>query len=139
MRILAIDLGTARTGIALCDKLGVLASPYCVLETAGEKKLAAEILEIAEKEQAEKILLGKPVRTDGKVSEMQQKAEAFAEFLQKRTALPVELFNEAYTTVLATQKLHEAEISSKEQKKNIDSAAAAVLLQSYLDSSLAEQ
>ena len=107
--------------------------PYCVLNGLGRKKLVSAIFEIAEKENVEKIIVGKPVRTDGAFSQMQQKAEAFVEFLRKRTPIPVEMHNEAYTTVVASQKLHEKNIKAKDQKQMIDAAAAAVLLQDYLD------
>lgn len=133
MRIMAVDLGSVRTGIAICDKLGVLASPYCVLENMGKKKLVLEIFNIAKKENVEKIIIGKPERTDGAFSEMQQKAEGFASFMRKRTEIPIELYNEAYTTVIASQKMHENNVNSKEQKKSIDAAAATVLLQDYID------
>ena len=134
MRIMAIDLGLARTGIALCDKNEILASPFCVLEAMGLTPLTKRVLEIIEAEQVEKVLVGLPLRTDGKESEMTEKARSFAEFLRKRTSAEVLLLNEAYTTVIAAQKLHENNISAKKQRKLIDAAAAAVLLQSYIDS-----
>lgn len=130
---MAIDLGLSRTGIALCDKTEILASPYCVLEAMGRTRLTKSVLEIIEKEQVEKVLVGLPLRTDGKESEMTQKARSFAEFLSKRTPVEVLLLNEAYTTVIAAQKLHENNIAAKKQRQTIDAAAAAVLLQSYLD------
>ena len=133
MRIMAVDLGLARTGIALCDKNEILASPYCVLEAMGRTRLTKSVLEIIEKEKVEKVIIGLPLRTDGKESEMTGKARSFAAFLEKRTEAEVLLLNEAFTTVIAAQKLHENEMNAKNQRKTIDSAAAAVLLQGYID------
>ena len=133
MRIMAIDLGLARTGVALCDKNEILASPFCVLEAMGRTRLTKKVLEIIEAESVEKVIVGLPLRPDGKESEMTIKARSFAEFLRKRTTAEVLLLNEAYTTVIAAQKLHENAVSAKKQKQTIDAAAAAVLLQNYID------
>ena len=134
MKIMAIDLGEVRTGIALSDSLGIIARPYCVLSGYGRTRLKDAVLEIAEKENVSLIILGYPKRTDGKESKMQAKADSFYSFLSKRTEIPIKLQNEAFTTVIASRKLHNLNIEAKYQKKIIDSSAAAVLLQDYLDS-----
>lgn len=134
MRVMAIDLGEVRTGIAMSDPLMVIASPYCVFSGYGRTRLKDAVLEIAEKENVGLIIIGYPERTDGKVGKMQEKAESFYTFLSKRTEIPLKLLNEAFTTVIASQKLHDSDINAKEQRSVIDSAAAAVLLQGYLDS-----
>ena len=130
---MAIDLGKARTGIALCDPTETIATPYCVFSGYGRTRLKDAVLEIIKKENVELILLGHPVRTDGVEGEMQQKAESFYTFLSKRTDVPIKLINEAYTTVIASQKLHDIDIAAKDQRSKIDAAAAAVLLQGYID------
>lgn len=134
MRILAIDLGMARTGIAISDPTGLLATPYCVFEGYGRTRLTEAVKELIEKEGIGLVLVGRPERTDGKPSEMAEKADSFVRFLSKRTTVPVRMLNEAYTTVIAAAKLHDNEIKAKDQRSRIDMAAAAVLLQSYLDS-----
>lgn len=134
MKIMAIDLGMVRTGIAISDVNGVLATPRCVFSDYGRTRLTKAVLEMVEKEDIKKIIIGYPQRTDGKESEMSKKATSFATFLSKRTEAEVELINEAYTTVIASRKLHDNDIKSKDQRSKIDMAAAAVLLQDYLDS-----
>ena len=135
MRVLAVDLGLARTGIAISDPSGTLATPRCVFEGYGRTRLTAAVKELIEQENIGLVIVGYPERTDGKESEMAQKAVSFATFLSKRTPVPVKLVNEAYTTVIATAKLHDNDIKVKDQRSKIDMAAAAVLLQGYLDSS----
>lgn len=134
MVIMAIDLGLARTGIALSDKNSILATPYCVFSGYGRTRLTKAVLDIAAEKKVELIIVGLPLRTDGKESEMVQKTTSFATFLSKRTDIPVKMVNEAYTTVIASNKLHDNLIDAKNQRQKIDMAAAAVLLQGYLDS-----
>lgn len=134
MRIMAIDLGEVRTGIALSDPLGMIATPYCVFSGYGRTRLKDAVLEIIRKEDVGLIVLGYPKRTDGKVGKMQEKVESFYTFLSKRTDVEIKLINEAFTTVIASQKLHDADVEAKDQRSVIDAAAAAVLLQGYLDS-----
>lgn len=134
MRIMAIDLGEVRTGIALSDPLGIIASPYCVLSGYGRTRLKDAVLEIAQKEEVKLIILGYPQRTDGKDGTMTAKVESFYNFIKKRTDIPIKLLNEAFTTVIASRKLHDIDVNAKEQRLQIDAAAAAVLLQGYLDS-----
>lgn len=134
MVIMSIDLGMARTGIALSDKNEILATPYCVFSGYGRTRLTKAVLEIVKEKNVELIIVGLPLRTDGKESEMVQKATSFATFLSKRTEIPIKMLNEAFTTVIASGKLHDNMIDSKNQRQKIDMAAAAVLLQGYLDS-----
>ncbi len=135
MRIMAIDLGEARTGIALSDPLGLIATPYCVFSGYGRTRLKDAVLDIIAKENVGLIILGYPKRTDGKPGKMQEKVESFYTFLSKRTDVEIKLINEAFTTVIASQHLHDIDMNAKEQRSMIDAAAAAVLLQGYLDSS----
>ena len=135
MRIMAIDLGEARTGIALSDPLGLIATPYCVFSGYGRTRLKDAVLDIIAKENVGLIILGYPKRTDGKLGKMQEKVESFYTFLSKRTNVEIKLINEAFTTVIASQRLHDIDMNAKEQRSMIDAAAAAVLLQGYLDSS----
>jgi len=133
MIILAIDYGTRRTGVAVCDPMGILASPVGVLQGSGEKMLVREIAGIARERRAEKIILGLPLRTDGTKGDKAQACERFAERLRKTTGLPVELWDERFTTVAAHQALHASGKRAKEHKNVVDAVAAVILLQSYLD------
>ena len=81
-----------------------------------------------------KIILGLPLRTDGKVGDTEMKVREFHSLLSEKIEIPTEFVCEAFTTVIAAQKLHEKGKNAKQQRQIIDSAAAAVMLQGYLDS-----
>lgn len=133
MRILAIDYGMARTGVALSDPTGLIASPYQVVPSRNYEKLLTAIGEILADISPDKVILGYPGRTDGVKSEMCERVERFKDELKQRFHVDAELVDEKYTTVIASQMLHAGGTKAKEQRKNIDAAAAAVLLQGYLD------
>ncbi len=134
MRILAIDFGSARIGLALSDPTGMLARPLPFLPAKGNVKLAREIAALAAKEQAGLALLGLPRNMDGSYGEAAEKVHAFAEELRKSLgAVPLKLVDERLSTVQASRQLHESGRSTRAQRGKIDSEAACVFLQSYLD------
>lgn len=134
MKILAVDYGLARTGIAVSDPLGMIATPVVSLPSWDAEKLLASVVREVKERGAEKIVVGRPLRTDGKESDMASRAEAFGRLLEEKTGVPVEFFDERYTTVIASRRLHENDVSAKRQRPVIDAAAAAVLLEDYLRS-----
>jgi putative Holliday junction resolvase len=133
MRILALDYGTKRVGVALSDPTGSLARPLPFLDTKGDARLAREVAALAAKEQAELILLGLPRHMNGSLGESAALVQAFATALGQATKIPVKLVDERLSTVQASRQLHEAGRDSRSQRTRIDSEAAAVLLQGYLD------
>ena len=133
MRILAIDYGMSRTGIAVSDPTGLIASPYAVIPSRNYEKLLTSVGDVLSAVSPEKVILGLPSRTDGIESEMCQRVTRFREELKSRFGVDAELIDEKYTTVIASQMLHANGTKAKEQRKSIDAAAAAVLLQGYLD------
>ena len=133
MRILAIDYGSTRIGLALSDPTGTLARPLPFVPAKADPKLARELAALAQKEQAELILLGLPRNMDGSQGEAAAKVRAFAAELEKATSIRVRLIDERLTTVQAGRQLHEAGRDTRQQRGKIDSEAAAVLLQGYLD------
>ncbi len=133
MRVLAIDYGMSRTGIAVSDPTGLIASPYKVIPSRNYEKLLAGVEEVLREIAPEKVVLGYPGRTDGRKSDMCERVERFREELNSRFGVVAELVDEKYTTVIASQMLHAGGTKTKEQRKTIDAAAAAVLLQGYLD------
>ena len=133
MIILGIDYGQQRTGVAVCDPMGILASPVTVLHIQSRKKLVAALCEIAAEKQAQRIVLGLPLRTDGKQSEKAQVCEALAETLRTRTGLPVDLWDERFSSVQAHRALGAANIKAKDRKNVVDAVAAVIILQGYLD------
>jgi len=135
MRILAIDYGSQRIGLALSDPTGTLARPLPFLAAKADAKLAREVVALATREQVGRILLGLPRHMNGSLGEAAGKVQAFAAILAQQTAIPLKLVDERLTTVQASRQLHEAGRDSRAQKGRIDSEAAAVLLQGYLDAS----
>lgn len=134
MRILAVDYGSVRIGLALSDPTGTLARPLPFVPAKGDAKLAREIAALAAKEQAELILLGLPRHMNGSLGEAAAKVQSFADALKQATNIPLKLIDERLTTVQASRQLQEAGKDTRAQRGRIDSEAAAVLLQGYLDS-----
>ena len=133
MRILAIDHGARRVGLALSDPTGTLARPLPFLPAQADAKLAREIASLATAEKVELILLGLPRHMNGSLGEAAAKVEAFAVHLKKATPVPLQLIDERLSTVQAGRQLQEAGRDSRRQRGLIDSEAAAVLLQGWLD------
>jgi putative Holliday junction resolvase len=134
MRILAIDYGAVRIGVALSDPTGTLAKPLPFLPAKGDAKLAKEIAALAAKEGVVRILLGLPRHMNGELGEAAEKVKAFAAVLTQATTIPLKLVDERLSTIQAGRQLHDMGKNARKQRERIDSEAAAVLLQSYLDS-----
>jgi putative Holliday junction resolvase len=134
MRILAIDYGSKRIGLALSDPTGTLARPLPFLPAKADAQLARELAELAKKEDAHLILLGLPRHMDGSIGEAAAQVQSFAALLGQATPVPVQLIDERLSTVQASRQLQEAGRNARQQRGKIDSEAASVLLQGYLDS-----
>ncbi|MGI6264868.1 MAG: Holliday junction resolvase RuvX [Acutalibacteraceae bacterium] len=134
MRILAVDLGLARTGLAISDESGFLASPVCTVNENDLTVLADKIAAIANERQATEIVVGHPKNMDGSRGESAQRAEEFANVLAQKTGLPVKLWDERMTTVSAIGVLNQTDTRGKKRKAVIDTVAATIILQNYLDS-----
>ncbi|MCE0521914.1 MAG: Holliday junction resolvase RuvX [Methylacidiphilales bacterium] len=132
MRILAIDYGSRRIGLALSDPTGTLARPLPFVPAKPDAKLARELADLAKKEEARLILLGLPRHMNGSLGEAAAKVQAFAALLVKATPIPVRLVDERLSTVQASRQMQEAGRNTRRQRGLIDSEAAAVLLQGYL-------
>lgn len=136
-RVLGVDLGTRRIGLALSDPSGVLASPLAVLERSGDR--AADhraILEAAREAEAERIVVGLPLSLSGRAGPSARAAAAeVAELteLAAAEALPVETHDERLTTVSAERALAAAGVRGRARRRVVDKVAAAVMLQSWLD------
>jgi len=137
MRILAIDYGSTRIGLALGDPTGTLARPLPFLPAKGDAKLAREIAELAKNQDVSLILLGLPRNMDGSSGEAATRVQAFAAILGQATAIPIKLIDERLSTVQASRQLQESGKNTRKQRGQIDSEAACVLLQGYLDSQTA--
>ncbi len=134
LRILAVDLGLVRTGVAVCDKGEILASPLCTIQEGNPEKVPAKVLEIAVAEKAEMIVIGHPKNMDGSCGESAKRAENFAQMLRSMTDLPIELWDERMTTMSAIGFLNETDVRGKKRKEVIDAVSASIILQNYLES-----
>lgn len=135
MKVLGIDLGLARTGIAISDSNQVLASPLCVIKEKDRKVLAQKISQICENEGIRKIVVGLPKNMDGSEGTSAQNATTFADMLSRVTNLPIFMMDERGTTITATKFLNDVNVRGKKRKNVVDAVAATVILQNYLDSS----
>lgn len=133
MRVMAVDPGTVRCGIAVCDWLGMLASPVGVIRVKDGRDLPAAIAAKASELEAGMIIVGYPIQMDGTPGPRAEAAEKLAGQIREHTDLKVELFDERLTSVEAEDLLKEAGRSIKEMKEMRDAAAAAVLLTWWLD------
>lgn len=130
-RTMAVDLGSARTGVAVSDELGMLAQPWKTLP-GGEASLEAVVAAAGELRPA-RILVGLPRNMDGSYGPAAEAARAFAEKLRARVASPVDLWDERLTTVAAQRSLRESGRKARDQRGVVDQVAAQILLQSWLD------
>ncbi len=140
MRIVGLDVGSRRIGVAISDASGTLARPVATLTIAGldTRSLDLVVQEIArlatEDDPVEGVVVGLPRRLDGSANEMTAQVGAFAEQLRVRLALPVTLQDERLTSREAESRLAVREKNWRARKAKIDSMAAAIILQDYLDS-----
>jgi putative Holliday junction resolvase len=132
-RVAAVDLGKARIGVAVADELGLMAHARPFLDGRSRKPLLAALAKLAREEQIERFLVGLPLTMRGEEGPAARRAVDFAHALADATGLEVELVDERLTTVEAARLLHDGGLNAREQKGRIDGAAAAVLLQSWLD------
>lgn len=123
MKVLALDYGSARTGVAVSDPSGVIARPLTVVERVGKKQGAERLLALVAEEQPEQIVVGLPLTLRGERGKQARETEAFVERLREAVTVPVELYDERLTTVLAARNPSPAPE---------DARAAAHLLESYL-------
>lgn len=133
MRILGIDLGDVRTGLALSDESCFLASGLSTFTAYNEDKALEQILTAIRTHKVEEIVMGNPVNMNGTRGERSQKVEAFAERLREASGLPVILFDERCTTMQAHTILSFTDTRGKKRKNTVDTLSAEIILQNYLD------
>lgn len=132
MRILAVDYGDARTGIAISDNSEFLASPVCTITEYRADRLAQKVADIAKEQGAGEIVVGLPINMNGTKGERAEKCEAFAEMLRGLVDVEVKMWDERSTTVTAHQYLNETNVRGKKRKAVVDTVAATIILESYL-------
>ena len=132
-RLLAIDYGERRVGLALSDPSGTIASPFGhVLRRAGKRPPIAEILRRAEAEGVRGFVIGLPLDSDGEDTDRAREVREIAAAIERRTGLPVRLVDERFTTAAAHRAIRELGGSTRGRKGDVDALAATVLLQHAL-------
>ncbi|MDE7302964.1 MAG: Holliday junction resolvase RuvX [Oscillospiraceae bacterium] len=132
MRIMAVDYGDSRTGIAVCDKSEMLASPLTVITEYNFERCAEKVAELAQKEKAELIVVGYPKNMNNTIGERAEKCEEFARLVNERSGISTELWDERSTTVTAHNYLNETNVRGKKRKAVVDAVAATIILETYL-------
>ncbi|SDB48069.1 putative holliday junction resolvase [Ruminococcaceae bacterium FB2012] len=133
MKIMAVDYGDARTGLAVCDRTEFLASPIGTIEERNAQLLAMKVAHMAEQYEVGEIIVGLPLNMNGSKGPRAEKCEAFAEMLSQLTEIPVNMWDERSTTVSAHNILNETNVRGKKRKAVVDTVAATVILEAYLE------
>jgi len=133
MRSLGLDIGDKRIGVALSDPGGILASPLTIIDRRDDKTDIEAILEIISHNQVAKIIVGLPLSMNGRVGKQAERVKNFTRELCNHTDIPVEFRDERLSTVSARRMIREGKNRRAGKKPRYDAAAAAVILQGYLD------
>lgn len=130
---MAIDYGDVRTGIAVCDKFEMLASPVCVITQRDSEKLIEEIAALAKEHKAEMFVVGLPKNMDSSIGSRAEKCTEFAKKLFDATGIDFVMRDERLSTVSAHNALNKTNTRGKKRKSVVDQVAAVVILQDYID------
>lgn len=133
MRVLALDHGTKRVGVALSDELKMIAQPLEFIPAVPFAKLLERLKELIREKEVERIVLGLPRNMDGSYGPAALKVREFAAALRDALTVPIDLWDERLTSAQANRLLIEADVNRRRRKEKVDKVAAAILLQSYLD------
>ena len=136
MRALGLDVGERRIGVALCDEFGLLASPLTTVRVGrrdGERRALEEIAALARERAVELVVVGLPTSLRGTEGPQAQAVRAFAERLAPHLAVPIEFWDERFTTAEAERTMIARGLKREQRRARIDAAAAAIMLQDYLD------
>ena len=133
MRILALDVGERRIGVAVSDPTGLIARPLAILMRKGDDADIKAIAELVRDHEVERIIAGLPLSLDGSCGPQAEKVRQFTARMAQALVVPLELCDERFSTVVARQYRLESGVGKKKRRAPDDDAAAAVILQSYLD------
>ncbi|HTS19371.1 MAG TPA: Holliday junction resolvase RuvX [Verrucomicrobiae bacterium] len=133
MRILGVDFGHKRIGLALSDESGTIAQPLDYIDGGANVSVSRTLARFCEERKVGKIVVGVPLRLDGKPSEQTERTLAFIAELRRATTIPVAQWDERLTSVQAERALLEGNVRRSDRKHKIDKLAAQLMLQSYLD------
>ena len=133
MRVLAVDHGEKRIGLAISDQTGTIANPLTVIQHVSRALDAAQVATLAADHEAGLIVVGQSFDEDGQPNLAGRRAASFADALREQTNLPVELWDESFSTQKARAARIQMGVSRKRRSGHLDEIAATVILQSYLD------
>ena len=134
MIIMSVDFGDVRTGIAVCDKMQILASPVCVITEKDREKLADKIKNLAIERKVERICVGVPQNMDGSYGFRSEACREFGALLNEKTGIEVDFQNERLTTVSAHNILNTVDVRGKKRKAVVDAVSAVLILEDYMNS-----
>ena len=134
MRILGLDVGDKRIGVAVCDALMIAAHGVCVYQRKDEARDLDYFKALAKEREIERLVIGLPKNMDGSIGFQAQATQAFGDALEKHCGIPVVYWDERLTSAFALQTLRDTGASRKQRKQAVDKVAAVHILQSYLDS-----
>ena len=132
MIIMSVDYGDMRTGIAVCDKMQILASPVCVITEKNRDVLVEKIAELAKERKAERICVGLPQNMDGSYGFRSDACRELGKMLEEKTGLTVAFQNERLTTVSAHNILNAVDVRGKKRKAVVDAVSAVLILEDYM-------
>ena len=133
MKIMAVDFGDARTGLAVCDRTEFLASPVGVIHEKNFDVTVQKVSYAVRDYDVKLVVVGYPKNMNGTIGERAEKCTLFADKLRELVDVPVEMWDERSTTVSAINALNVTDTRGKKRKEVVDSLAAAIILESYLD------
>lgn len=132
-RLLGVDYGLVRVGIALSDPLGITAQPLTTLHRRGDKHICREIAQLVEQREVVEVIVGMPLELSGAAGQAAEQVERFVSRLRNYLTVPVTFWDERLTSVTAERELSQAGVNWRRRKKILDQVAAAIMLQVVLD------
>ena len=132
MRVLGLDVGDVRIGVAVSDPTGTVVEPLTTIKAATRAAAIEKIAELVEQEGVGEVVVGTPVSLDGEVGPQARKIRAFTDLLAERISKPVRMWDESYSSVAADRIMGESGVGRRKKKGKRDSVAAAVILREYL-------
>lgn len=133
MKIMSIDYGDVRTGIAISDIRGILASPLCVIKESYQPKLVDKIIELINENKIEKIVIGLPRNMNGSYGYRCDDCKSLGQAISEKINIDIEFEDERLTTVMAHNILSDNNVRGAKRKQTVDAVSAVMILQSYLD------
>jgi putative Holliday junction resolvase len=131
-RILAVDWGERRVGLAVSDPAGIIATGLDTLEVRNPTDALTRVSEVARREEVEAVVVGLPLLMSGERGEAAEAAQSFADALARRVGIPVTTYDERLTSALSARRLREIGVRTGHARKKVDQGAAIALLESYL-------